>query len=71
MNKNNISGYVVTDFADLAADRVGGCDADCRPALAGIDSRWLFKGSNRLTINHSGEAYQLRITRSGKLILTK
>ncbi len=36
-----------------------------------IDSETLFAGSTTLTICHRGCDYQLRITRHGKLILTK
>ncbi len=34
-------------------------------------SQELFGGSERLVIEHRGEEYLLRITRQGKLILTK
>lgn len=36
-----------------------------------LDSRDLFRRSSCLFIEHGGELYQLRRTRSGKLILTK
>ncbi len=36
-----------------------------------ISSKTLFNGENILTIEHNGERYALRITASGKLILTK
>lgn len=36
-----------------------------------ITSDRLFAGSNVLLIQHKGEQYQLRLTRNGKLILTK
>lgn len=36
-----------------------------------LDSQHLFQRSNRVVIEHSGEAYELRRTRAGKLILTK
>lgn len=36
-----------------------------------MDSAALFNGTNRVFIHHRGEAYQLRETRQGKLILTK
>ena len=35
------------------------------------ESHILFKGADRVVINHQGESYLLRITRNGKLILTK
>ncbi len=31
----------------------------------------LFRGGNRIEIEHRGETYRLQITRQGKLILTK
>ena len=31
----------------------------------------LFKGNQEILISHNGENYRLRITRNGKLILTK
>ena len=31
----------------------------------------LFQGSQEILIEHKGETYRLRITRNGKLILTK
>lgn len=36
-----------------------------------IDSRQLFAAGNELVIDHEGTSYRLRITRQGKLILTK
>lgn len=35
------------------------------------ESRELFQGQNELIITHAEEQYRLRITRHGKLILTK
>ena len=58
------SDYVVTDFTVLGqgyATKSGGV----------IDSSTLFSNSDKLAITHNGEAYLLRVTRSGKLILTK
>lgn len=40
-------------------------------ARRGIDSRTLFGEARTLVIHHAGTAYLLRITRQGKLILTK
>lgn len=34
-------------------------------------SRTLLNGNDRLWIEHNGERYTLRVTRQGKLILTK
>jgi len=36
-----------------------------------IRSTDLFQGEKELVIRHRGEEYRLRITRNGKLILTK
>jgi len=36
-----------------------------------IDSRDLFRGRQEICIEHLGQVYRLRITRQGKLILTK
>lgn len=64
MFKQTPSDYLVTDFADLGFGST--------PITGGaVDSRALFHGSNRLSIRHNGEAYLLRVTRNGKLILTK
>jgi hemin uptake protein HemP len=35
------------------------------------DSQTLFHGGQEILIEHAGHAYRLRITRQGKLILTK
>ncbi len=35
------------------------------------DTDTLFRGNNRAEIRHAGVSYLLRITRNGKLILTK
>ncbi len=36
-----------------------------------VQAEHLFRGSQEILIAHNGETYRLRITRSGKLILTK
>lgn len=36
-----------------------------------IDSRTLFGPAREIRITHNGESYSLRLTRLGKLILTK
>jgi hemin uptake protein HemP len=36
-----------------------------------LDSRALFGSERELLIHHNGELYRLRLTRAGKLILTK
>lgn len=40
-------------------------------ALPRVSSEVLFSGAQQLVIEHAGEEYQLRITKQGKLILTK
>ncbi|MEX0738640.1 MAG: hemin uptake protein HemP [Pseudohongiella sp.] len=42
-----------------------------KPAEPAVSSKALFKGRRLITIEHNGEHYALRITASGKLILTK
>jgi hemin uptake protein HemP len=39
--------------------------------LPRLSSVVLFSGAQQLVIEHAGEEYQLRITKQGKLILTK
>lgn len=41
------------------------------PGKRKIDSRQLFANRNEVIIEHLGQEYRLRITRNGKLILTK
>jgi len=36
-----------------------------------LDTAQLFRGCNEIVIEHRGERYRLRLTRQGKLILTK
>ena len=42
-----------------------------RPGLHRVSSANLFRGARDLIIVHNDEEYRLRITRFGKLILTK
>jgi hemin uptake protein HemP len=42
-----------------------------REEIAIIDSERLFDGRTEIRVRHRGEEYRLRITRQGKLILTK
>jgi hemin uptake protein HemP len=44
---------------------------DARSADPAIDSRTLFAGRSEIIIRHDANDYRLRITGSGKLILTK
>lgn len=39
--------------------------------LPSVDSQQLMAGKKRIRIHHQGENYELRITKLGKLILTK
>ena len=40
-------------------------------AQRSIATQQLFQGSQEILIDHHGETYRLRITKNGKLILTK
>ncbi|MFC4157782.1 hemin uptake protein HemP [Chitinimonas lacunae] len=42
-----------------------------RPLPTIIEARTLLRGQPELLITHQGELYRLRMTRNGKLILTK
>lgn len=44
---------------------------DCKNNTKIIDSNYIFKGSNVVEIVHKGAVYVLRVTKDGKLILTK
>jgi hemin uptake protein HemP len=52
-------------FHPLAKPGQRPCPQDAIPADL------LFKGNQEILIAHNGETYRLRITRNGKLILTK
>ncbi len=41
----------------------------CPPGIVPAD--FLFQGGQEILISHKGEHYRLRITKNGKLILTK
>ncbi len=49
------------------------CDADAHAVRAKrrIDSKTLLGDENELIISHGQDEYRLRLTRQGKLILTK
>lgn len=49
----------------------GGRSPPGETAAQRFDSRELFRGRQEILIEHAGHAYRLRITRQGKLILTK
>lgn len=46
-------------------------DAAWPPTQERIPATFLFRGRQEILIGHHGETYRLRITRNGKLILTK
>lgn len=60
-------------------ERAAGCPAatdDAAPAsgfipAGALRSEQLFRGRREVPIVHNGEAYRLRLTRLGKMILTK
>ena len=57
---------------DYAMKRPGGAipSASTRPKPR-IESNHLFQGNSEIVIVHQNQEYNLRITRNGKLILTK
>lgn len=56
-----------TDLSDRLQAQTGP-----RPSLPDIvPAALLFRGRQEILIRHNGEHYRLRITKSGKLILTK
>jgi len=63
----------------MTAKEIGSMPAteDTAPAVPArnrervFDSRTLFGPSREIRITHNGESYSLRVTRLGKLILTK
>jgi len=58
---------------EQSEDRVDRPTTSSRPSRhrRKIDGSVLFQGDQELVIVHGGEEYLLRITRNGKLILTK
>ena len=50
---------------------VGLSSAARESLVRAVDSEQLFAGHNEIRVRHRGEEYRLRITRQGKLILTK
>jgi len=59
-------------FKTAAKGQIGGRrhDVERRP-LRTISSEAIFQNDTDIAIDHSGTLYRLRITRQGKLILTK
>jgi hemin uptake protein HemP len=67
-------GGPVTDLRIARIPRVSQAPETTPPAgkaAARIDSRRLFAGGREVVITHDGADYRLRLTASGKLILTK
>ena len=56
-------------------ERLDGPSTGTRPGAAStpvtLDSSTLFAGGDEVRLVHRGQEYRLRITRQGKLILTK
>lgn len=48
-----------------------GAEAAVAPPIRRISSQRLLAGERELVIQHMGSEYHLRLTRNGKLILTK
>lgn len=81
-SRPNGSGHVSDSRAGRRRDRADGLDPDMgagpvaqdvsppRPQRR-IDSETLLGGERTLVIRHQGEEYTLRLTRLGKLLLTK
>jgi hemin uptake protein HemP len=59
---------IMADPDDQPAERD---DADAPPPAIRLDAEQLFAGQRELWIEYRGERYRLRITRRGRLILTK
>lgn len=57
-----------TNFAEPAPIHASASTAARKPR---IESRRLFQGNSEIVIVHHEEEYSLRITKNGKLILTK
>ena len=61
-----------TPSASPSASIRGAVEPGTRPFPSGaIPTDFLFQGSQEILISHNGERYRLRITKNGKLILTK
>jgi hemin uptake protein HemP len=55
----------------LAPSRQPGATGQGKHSPASIPASRLFQGSQEILIDHNSETYRLRITKNGKLILTK
>lgn len=66
------AGATITELRIARIPRAPDAPAPGSKAAARIDSRTLFRGGSReVVIAHDGTDYRLRVTASGKLILTK
>lgn len=61
---------IARDIEPKPADRATGAPLPRRDERV-IDSRTLLGDAREIRITHNGESYSLRLTRLGKLILTK
>lgn len=59
------------DSAPKAQEPASGTTPASRAAPVTLDSAALFAGRDEVRVVHRGQEYRLRITRQGKLILTK
>lgn len=55
----------------MAEHVTGHAASSNKTADPSVNSRTLFNGHKTIAIDHNGQRYSLRITSSGKLILTK
>ncbi|HUB91998.1 MAG TPA: hemin uptake protein HemP [Dyella sp.] len=68
------TGTLLTLAHSAQPPRPANVDDDARPAsmtIRRISSQRLLAGERELVIQHMGSEYHLRLTRNGKLILTK
>jgi hemin uptake protein HemP len=61
---------------DMAAPKLDSPDIEADPKQRSgqpgiLPAKQLFQGGQEILIDHQGEIYRLRITKNGKLILTK
>lgn len=64
-------GATITELRIARIPRAPEPAAAAGRAAPRIDSRTLFRGGREVVIAHEGTDYRLRLTASGKLILTK
>ena len=71
MNTRMKSSLTDLSNAGSAAHALASAAGAHLPAQDSISATHLFQGRQEIQIVHHGETYRLRITRNGKLILTK